>query len=173
MFTKLLIANRGEIALRIIRACQELGVRSVAVYSDADAQAPHVREADEAVHIGAAASSESYLKGERIVEAALGVGAEAIHPGYGFLSEREWFARLVRDAGLAFVGPPPEAIAAMGSKIAARQLVIAAGVPVVPGTTEPLRDAAEAAAIAGQFGYPVLLKAAAGGGGKGMRRTAG
>ena len=169
MFAKLLIANRGEIALRIIRACQELGVRSVAVYSDADAQAPHVREADEAVHIGAAASSESYLKGERIVEAALGVGAEAIHPGYGFLSEREWFARLVRDAGLAFVGPPPEAIAAMGSKIAARQLVIAAGVPVVPGTTEPLRDAAEAAAIAGQFGYPVLLKAAAGGGGKGMR----
>ncbi len=169
MFKKLLVANRGEIALRIIRACQELGVKSVAVYSDADAQAPHVREADEAVHIGPAASSESYLKGERIVEAALRVGAEAIHPGYGFLSEREWFSRLVRDSGLVFVGPPPEAIAAMGSKIAARQLVIAAGVPVVPGTTEPLRDAAEAAEIADKFGYPVLLKAAAGGGGKGMR----
>ncbi len=169
MFTKLLVSNRGEIALRIIRACQELGVKSVAVYSDADAQAPHVREADEAVHIGAAASSESYLKGERIVEAALRVGAEAIHPGYGFLSEREWFSRLVRDSGLVFVGPPPEAIAAMGSKIAARQLVIAAGVPVVPGTTEPLRDASEAAEIADRFGYPVLLKAAAGGGGKGMR----
>jgi acetyl-CoA carboxylase, biotin carboxylase subunit len=169
MFGKVLIANRGEIALRIIRACQELGVRSVAVYSDADAQAPHVREADEAVHIGPAASSESYLKGERIVEAALEVGAEAIHPGYGFLSEREWFSRLVRDAGLAFVGPPPEAIAAMGSKIEARRLVIAAGVPVVPGTTDPLRDAAEAAEVAERFGYPVLLKAAAGGGGKGMR----
>ncbi len=169
MFKKLLVSNRGEIALRIIRACQELGVKSVAVYSDADAQAPHVREADEAVHIGPAASSESYLKGERIVEAALRVGAEAIHPGYGFLSEREWFSRLVRDSGLVFVGPPPEAIAAMGSKIAARQLVIAAGVPVVPGTTEPLLDAAEAAEIADKFGYPVLLKAAAGGGGKGMR----
>jgi len=169
MFRKLLISNRGEIALRIIRACQELGVRSVAVYSDADAQAPHVREADEAVHIGPAASSESYLKGERIVEAALESGAEAIHPGYGFLSEREWFARLVRDRGLTFIGPSPEAIAAMGSKTAARQLAIAAGVPVVPGTTEPLRDADEAADVAARFGYPILLKAAAGGGGKGMR----
>ncbi|MCC6772804.1 MAG: acetyl-CoA carboxylase biotin carboxylase subunit [Gemmatimonadaceae bacterium] len=169
MFNKLLIANRGEIALRIVRACQELGVRSVAVYSDADAQAPHVREADEAVHIGPAPSSESYLKGDRIVEVAKQVGAEAIHPGYGFLSEREWFARLVRDSGLVFIGPPAEAIARMGSKIAARQLVIAAGVPVVPGTTEPLRDAAEAAEVAERFGYPVLLKAAAGGGGKGMR----
>src|SRR4029079_3288145 len=106
MFDKVLIANRGEIALRVIRACQELGVRSVAVYSDADVQAPHVREADEAVHIGAAPSSESYLRGERIVEAARHTGAQAIHPGYGSLSEREWFARLVRDAGLTFVGPP-------------------------------------------------------------------
>ncbi len=169
MISKLLIANRGEIALRIIRACRELGVRTVAVYSDADAQAPHVRAADEAVNIGPAPSSESYLKGDHIIEVAKRVGAEAIHPGYGFLSEREWFSRAVRDAGLIFVGPPPEAIAALGSKTAARQLAIAAGVPVVPGTTEGLQDAAEALEIAQRFGYPVLLKAAAGGGGKGMR----
>jgi acetyl-CoA carboxylase biotin carboxylase subunit len=169
MFAKVLIANRGEIAVRVIRACRELGVRSVAIYSDADAQAPHVREADEAVNIGPAPSSESYLRGDRIVEAAKRVRAEAIHPGYGFLSEREWFARLVRDAGLVFVGPPPEAIAAMGSKTAARQLAIGAGVPVVPGTTSAVRDAEEAGRIAEEFGYPVLLKAAAGGGGKGMR----
>ena len=169
MFSKVLIANRGEIALRVIRACHELGIRAVAIYSDADARAPHVRAADEAVHIGPAPSAESYLKGDRIVDAALRVGAEAIHPGYGFLSEREWFARAVRDAGLVFIGPPAEAIAAMGSKTAARQLAIAAGVPVVPGTTEPLRDEADAHAVAERFGYPVLLKAAAGGGGKGMR----
>ncbi|MFL5575102.1 MAG: acetyl-CoA carboxylase biotin carboxylase subunit [Gemmatimonadaceae bacterium] len=169
MFSKVLIANRGEIALRVVRACQELGVRSVAVHSDADARAPHVREADEAINVGAAPSAESYLKGERIIEAALRTGAEAIHPGYGFLSEREWFARAVRDAGLVFVGPPAEAIAAMGSKTAARELAISAGTPVVPGTTSSLRDAEEAAEIAERFGYPVLLKAAAGGGGKGMR----
>ncbi len=169
MFSKVLIANRGEIALRVVRACQELGVRAVAVYSDADARAPHVREADEAVHVGPSPSAQSYLVGERIVEAALRAGAEAVHPGYGFLSEREWFARLVRDAGLAWVGPPAEAIAAMGSKTAARQLAIRAGTPVVPGTTEALRDADEALGIAERFGYPVLLKAAAGGGGKGMR----
>ncbi|MGQ0647154.1 MAG: acetyl-CoA carboxylase biotin carboxylase subunit [Gemmatimonadaceae bacterium] len=169
MFSKLLIANRGEIALRVIRACRELGVRTVAVYSDADAQAPHVRAGDEAVHIGPAPSSESYLKGDRIIEVAQATGAAAIHPGYGFLSERERFSRAVRDAGLAFVGPPPEAIAAMGSKTAARQLAITAGVPVVPGTTEGLADADEAGAAAERFGYPVLLKAAAGGGGKGMR----
>jgi acetyl-CoA carboxylase biotin carboxylase subunit len=169
MFSKLLIANRGEIALRVVRACQELGVKSVAVYSDADARAPHVREADEAINVGAPPSAESYLKGERIIEAALRTGAEAIHPGYGFLSEREWFARAVRDAGLVFVGPPAEAIAAMGSKTAARALAIRAGTPVVPGTTSALRDAEEAAATAERFGYPVLLKAAAGGGGKGMR----
>src|SRR5690606_33314056 len=125
--------------------------------------------ADEAVHIGPAASSESYLKGDGIIEAAKSVGAKAIHPGYGFLSEREWFSRLVRESGLVFIGPPPEAIAAMGSKTSARQLAIRAGVPVVPGTTEALRDADEAAEIAERFGYPVLLKAAAGGGGKGMR----
>jgi acetyl-CoA carboxylase biotin carboxylase subunit len=169
MFSKILIANRGEIALRVIRACHELGVRAVAVYSDADARAPHVRAADEAVHIGPAPSAESYLRGERIIDAARQTGAEAIHPGYGFLSEREWFARAVREAGLVFIGPPAEAIAAMGSKTAARQLAIKAAVPVVPGTTEALRDEADARAVAERFGYPVLLKAAAGGGGKGMR----
>jgi acetyl-CoA carboxylase biotin carboxylase subunit len=166
---KVLIANRGEIALRIVRACQELGVRSVAVYSDADAHAPHVREADEAVRIGPAPSSESYLKGDVIIAAARACGADAIHPGYGFLSEREWFARAVRDAGLVWIGPPAEAIAAMGSKTAARTLAIANDVPVVPGTTTALSGSDEAVKVAEQFGYPVLLKAAAGGGGKGMR----
>ena len=167
--SKVLVANRGEIALRIIRASRELGIPTVAVHSDVDARAPHVRAADEAVLIGTAPSADSYLHGERIIEAARRTGADAIHPGYGFLAEREWFARAVRDAGLIFVGPPAEAIAAMGSKTAARTLAVAAGVPVVPGTTEPLRDADEARAIAEKFGYPVLLKAAAGGGGKGMR----
>ncbi|HYC49813.1 MAG TPA: acetyl-CoA carboxylase biotin carboxylase subunit [Gemmatimonadaceae bacterium] len=166
---KVLVANRGEIALRVIRACRELGITSVAVYSDADARAVHVREADEAIHVGASPSAESYLVGDRIITAAQRVGADAIHPGYGFLSEREWFARAVRTAGLVFVGPPAEAIAAMGSKTAARQLAIKAGTPVVPGTTEPLADATEAKMVAARFGYPVLLKAAAGGGGKGMR----
>src|SRR5690349_5450282 len=169
MFSKVLVANRGEIALRVVRACQELGIRSVAVYSDADAHAPHVREADEAVNIGPAPSSQSYLNGSHIIEVAQRYGAEAIHPGYGFLSEREWFARAVRDAGLIWIGPPAEAIAAMGSKTAARTLAVANDVPVVPGTTEGLRDACEAKEIARRFGYPVLLKAAAGGGGKGMR----
>ncbi|HEY8311582.1 MAG TPA: biotin carboxylase N-terminal domain-containing protein, partial [Gemmatimonadaceae bacterium] len=169
MFDKVLIANRGEIALRIIRGCRELGVRSVAVYSDADAGAPHVRAADSAVNIGPAPSAQSYLLGDRIIEAAIAEGAQAIHPGYGFLSEREWFARAVRDAGLVFIGPPAEAIAAMGSKTAARTLAVAHNVPVVPGTTEAIPDAARAAEIAAEFGYPVLLKAAAGGGGKGMR----
>src|SRR4051812_8190633 len=169
MFKKVLIANRGEIALRVIRACREMGIASVAVYSDADAHAVHVREADEAVHIGPSPSSQSYLLGDKIIAAAKQTGAEAIHPGYGFLSEREWFARAVRDAGLVFIGPPAEAIAAMGSKTAARTLAIAAGVPVVPGTTEALTSVDEAKKVAKSFGYPVLLKAAAGGGGKGMR----
>lgn len=169
MFNKVLIANRGEIALRVIRACQELGVKTVAVYSEADIRAPHVREADEAVLIGPPPSSESYLRGDRIIEAATLTGSDAIHPGYGFLSEREWFARAVEDAGLAWVGPPADAIAAMGSKTAARTLAVANEVPVVPGTTEPLAGAKEAEKIAKKFGYPILLKAAAGGGGKGMR----
>jgi acetyl-CoA carboxylase biotin carboxylase subunit len=169
VFEKILVANRGEIALRVIRACRELGVRSVAVYSEADAHAPHVREADEAVLLGPAPSSESYLKGDAIIAAAKRTGAQAVHPGYGFLSEREWFARAVREAGLVWIGPPAEAIAAMGSKTAARELAIKAGTPVVPGTTTALKDAEEAAAVADAMGYPVLLKAAAGGGGKGMR----
>jgi acetyl-CoA carboxylase, biotin carboxylase subunit len=174
VFSKLLVANRGEIALRIVRACRELGVSSVAVFSDADVHAPHVQAADEAVHIGPSAAAKSYLLGDRIIAAAQMTGAEAIHPGYGFLSEREWFARAVRDAGIEWVGPPAEAIAAMGSKTAARTLALAAGVPVVPGTTKALRDADEALEVANTFGFPVLLKAAAGGGGKGMRvvRTA-
>jgi acetyl-CoA carboxylase biotin carboxylase subunit len=169
MFEKVLIANRGEIALRIIRACHELGVRTVAVYSDADAHAPHVREADEAVNIGPPPSSQSYLLGDVIIDVAKRYGAQAIHPGYGFLSERDWFARAVRDAGLVWIGPPAEAIAAMGSKTAARTLAVANGVPVVPGTTEALRDASAARVVAAEYGYPILLKAAAGGGGKGMR----
>jgi acetyl-CoA carboxylase biotin carboxylase subunit len=169
MFTKVLVANRGEIAVRVIRACHELGISAVAVYSDADARALHVREADEALHIGAAPSGESYLRADRLIEAAVRTGAEAIHPGYGFLSERESFARAVRDAGLTFVGPPVEAIAATGTKTAARKLAIGARVPVVPGTTDPLRDAEHAREVARQVGLPVLLKAAAGGGGRGMR----
>ena len=169
MISRVLIANRGEIALRVIRACRELGVGSVAVYSDADSRAPHVREADLAVNIGPPPSAQSYLRGEALIEAAIESGADAIHPGYGFLSEREWFARAVRDAGLIWIGPPAEAIAAMGSKTSARTLAVAHGVPVVPGTTEALKDAAAARVVAEEFGYPVLLKAAAGGGGKGMR----
>lgn len=169
MLKKVLIANRGEIALRVIRACNELGIKTVAVYSEADVRAPHVREADQAVLIGPPPSTESYLRGDKIIEAAKATGADAIHPGYGFLSEREWFARAVRDAGIVWIGPPAEAIAAMGSKTAARTLAVANGVPVVPGTTESLADASAAAKLAEKFGYPVLLKAAAGGGGKGMR----
>src|SRR5687768_1075236 len=137
MFKKILIANRGEIALRVIRACHEMGVRTVAVYSEADVRAPHVREADEAILIGPPPSRESYLLGDRIIEAAKLTSAEAIHPGYGFLSEREWFARAVREAGIVWIGPPAEAIAAVGSKTSARALAVANAVPVVPGTTEP------------------------------------
>jgi len=169
LFSKVLVANRGEIAVRIIRACRELGVKSLAIYSDADAGAPHVREADEAVNIGPPPSRQSYLLGDRIIEVAKEHGAQAIHPGYGFLSEREWFARAVRNAGLVFVGPPAEAIAAMGSKTAARALALQHDVPVVPGTTEALVSVDSARELAERFGYPVLLKAAAGGGGKGMR----
>jgi acetyl-CoA carboxylase biotin carboxylase subunit len=172
MFKKVLIANRGEIALRVIRACHELGIKTVAVYSEADVRAPHVREADEAVLIGPPPSRESYLRGEKIIEAAKMTGSDAIHPGYGFLAEREWFARAIREAGIVWIGPPPGAIAAMGSKTAARKLAAANGVPVVPGTTEPLANAKEAEKLAKKFGYPVLLKAAGGGGGKGMRVVA-
>jgi acetyl-CoA carboxylase, biotin carboxylase subunit len=166
---KLLVANRGEIAVRIIRACRELGIRSVAVYSDADRLAPHVMEADEAYPIGEAPSAKSYLRADALLDVARRAGCDAVHPGYGFLAERAFFAQAVEDAGLTFVGPPASAIAAMGDKTEARRRMIAAGVPVVPGVAEPLADAAAAAAAAAEFGYPVLLKAAAGGGGKGMR----
>jgi acetyl-CoA carboxylase biotin carboxylase subunit len=169
MFQKILIANRGEIAVRIARACRELGISPVAVYSEADRAALHVRVADEAYLLGPAASTESYLRADRVVEAALAAGAEAIHPGYGFLSESAAFARAVRDAGLTLVGPPPEAMELMGSKTSARRAVRDAGAPVVPGTVDPVSDPAEARRVADEVGYPVMLKAAAGGGGKGMR----
>ncbi len=173
MIRRVLVANRGEIALRVIRACRELGVESVAVYSDADRLAPHVLAADQAIRIGPPQASESYLLTERLVEVALERGCDAVHPGYGFLSERAPFARAVEEAGLAFIGPPASAIEAMGDKTRARQAMQGAGVPVVPGTTEALRDAGHAEAVAAEIGYPVMLKAAAGGGGKGMRAVRG
>src|SRR3954470_17787525 len=140
MFKKILIANRGEIACRVIRACREMRIATVAVYSDADADALHVRMADEAYHIGPAASAESYLRGEKVIDVAKQSGAEAIHPGYGFLSENAEFVRAVADAGIAFIGPPADAMESMGGKISARKIAIEAGVPVVAGTTEPLRS---------------------------------
>jgi len=169
MFSKILIANRGEIACRVIRACREMRIATIAVYSDADKDALHVRMADEAHHIGPSPSGESYLRWEKIVEVAKLAGAEAIHPGYGFLSENAEFVREVTKAGITFIGPPPEAMEAMGGKISARKIAIEAGVPVVPGTTEPLKSYEDARETAASFGYPVMLKASAGGGGKGMR----
>lgn len=169
VFTKLLIANRGEIAVRVARGCRELGVRTVAVYSEPDRVAPHVRAADEAYPLGGATAAESYLRGDRIIEIALAAGAQAIHPGYGFLAENPDFAQACADAGLVFVGPPPSAMRAMGSKTSARTVMQAAGVPVVPGTLDPIPTADEAAKIAEEIGYPVALKAVSGGGGKGMR----
>ncbi len=169
MFKKILIANRGEIACRIIRACREMNIKTVAVYSDADARALHVRMADEAYPIGAAPSTESYLRWDKIIETAKKSGAEAVHPGYGFLSENAEFVRQVTGEGITFIGPSPDAMDAMGGKISARKIAIEAGVPVVPGTTEPLQSFEEARAVAASFGYPVMLKASAGGGGKGMR----
>jgi acetyl-CoA carboxylase biotin carboxylase subunit len=169
MFKKILIANRGEIACRIIRACREMKIGTVAVYSDADRNALHVRMADEACHIGPSPSSESYLRGDKILGAARRTGAEAIHPGYGFLSENAGFVRQVTDAGLTFIGPSPDAMDAMGGKMSARKIAINAGVPVVPGTTEPLASAEDALKVAREIGFPVMLKASAGGGGKGMR----
>ena len=169
MFKKILIANRGEIACRVIRACREMNIATVAVYSDADRDALHVRMADEAFHIGPPPSNESYLRGEKIIEVAKASGAEAIHPGYGFLSENAAFVREVIKAGITFIGPPPEAMEGLGGKMSARKIAIEAGVPIVPGTTEPLRSFDEAKATAAEIGYPVMLKASAGGGGKGMR----
>ncbi|HEY6512686.1 MAG TPA: acetyl/propionyl/methylcrotonyl-CoA carboxylase subunit alpha [Burkholderiaceae bacterium] len=171
MFHKILIANRGEIACRVAATARRLGVRTVAVYSDADAQAAHVAACDEAVHIGASSPRESYLRSERIIEAARHSGAQAIHPGYGFLSENEAFAQACADAGLVFIGPPASAIAAMGSKSAAKSLMEKARVPLVPGYHGKDNDAVLLAREAGRIGYPVLIKASAGGGGKGMRRV--
>ena len=169
MFRKILIANRGEIAVRVIRACHEVGIAAVAVYSDVDRAALHVRKSDEAYPIGAPAASESYLNIQKILDVAKRSGAEAIHPGYGFLSENARFARACVDAGVKFIGPTAAAMDAMGSKTQARQAMERAGVPIVPGTSRGLGSLEEAQEVAGRIGYPVMLKAAAGGGGKGMR----
>jgi acetyl-CoA carboxylase biotin carboxylase subunit len=169
---KVLIANRGEIAVRVLRTLREMGIRSAVVYSEPDRAGLPVLLADEAYPIGPAPSRESYLRGEAIVELAREIGADAVHPGYGFLAENAGFARACREAGLAFIGPPPEAIAVMGSKVESRRRMIAAGVPVVPGGQDPLADLETARAAAREIGYPVMIKAASGGGGKGMRRVA-
>ncbi len=175
MIQRVLIANRGEIARRVIRTCRTMGIASIAVYSEADADAPHVREADEAVAIGPAPSTESYLNIPRVIEAARSARADAVHPGYGFLSENAAFADACESAGLVFVGPPASVMRRMGSKTGARALMSAAGVPVVPGVTPDSQDDADIAAAVAKVGFPALLKAAGGGGGKGMRavRTAG
>ncbi|MBB4839119.1 propionyl-CoA carboxylase alpha chain [Sphingomonas kyeonggiensis] len=169
MFKKILVANRGEIACRVMRTAKKMGIATVAVYSDADARAPHVLMADEAVRLGPAPAAESYLKAELILLAAKETGADCIHPGYGFLSERESFAKACAEAGIAFVGPPPNAIAAMGDKIESKKLAKAAGVNVVPGFVGVIEDTEHAVRISNEIGYPVMMKASAGGGGKGMR----
>src|SRR6202790_2690602 len=169
MFKKILIANRGEIAVRIVRACRELGIRSVAVFSDVDRQSLHVRLADEAYPVGPAPSRESYLRIDKLMDVARRAGCDAVHPGYGFLAENAALPRACTDAGLTFIGPPAEAMEALGSKTAGRQLARRTEVPTVPGTNDPIENPAEAQALAQSMGYPVLLKAVAGGGGKGMR----
>jgi len=166
---KVLVANRGEIAVRVLAGLRELGITSVAVYSEPDRTALHVMLADEAYPIGPAPASESYLVGERIIETALACGADAVHPGYGFLSENAAFSRACAEAGLVFIGPTGESIELMGDKLAARRKMMASGVPVIPGTEEAVREPEAAMKAAAKIGYPVLLKAAAGGGGKGMR----
>ena len=169
MFKKILIANRGEIAVRVMRACREMGISTVAVYSDVDRAALHVRKSDEAYAIGPAAAAESYLRMDKILDVAKRSGAEAIHPGYGFLSENAKFAQACVDAGVKFIGPTAHSMNLMGSKTSARQQMAAAGVPMVPGTSRGLSSPEEGEEVAERIGYPVMLKAAAGGGGKGMR----
>src|ERR671916_830238 len=169
MFSKILIANRGEIACRVIRTARRMGIATVAVYSDADARAPHVRMADESVRLGPPPAAESYLNSELIIDACKATGAEGVHPGYGFLSERESFAKALNAAGIAFIGPPPDAIAAMGDKIESKKLARDAGVNIVPGWLDDIATTDEAVKVAGDIGYPVMMKASAGGGGKGMR----
>jgi propionyl-CoA carboxylase alpha chain len=169
MFKKILIANRGEIACRVIRTARRMGIKTVAVYSDADVRAPHVLMADERVRLGPPPASESYLNAELIIDACRETGAEAVHPGYGFLSERESFAKALEKAGITFIGPPPKAIRAMGDKIESKKLAAKAGVNVVPGHLGDIATTAEAVKIAKDIGFPVMMKASAGGGGKGMR----
>ena len=169
MFEKVLIANRGEISIRVARTLKEMGIGSVAVYSEIDRDAPHVREADEAFLLGPATPAESYLNVEKILEIASSCGAEAIHPGYGFLAENAEFAAACEKAKITFIGPPPKAIEAMGSKTRSRELMQKAGVPIVPGTTSPAESIKEAKQQAGDIGYPIACKAAGGGGGKGFR----
>src|SRR6187549_664682 len=169
MFKKILIANRGEIACRVIRTARRMGIKTVAVYSDADAGAPHVRMADEVVHIGPSPAAESYLRADKIIEACKATRAKAVHPGYGFPTERASFVEALEAEGIAFIGPPASAIAAMGDKIESKKLALAAGVNVVPGFVGEIADTEHAVKIAGEIGYPVMMKASAGGGGKGMR----
>ena len=169
MFKKILVANRGEIACRVIRTARAMGIKTVAVYSDADARAPHVKMADECVRLGPPPASESYLKAELIIDACKATGAEAVHPGYGFLSERESFAKALSKAGITFIGPPPKAIAAMGDKIESKKLAQKAGVNIVPGWLDDIATTTQAVKIATDIGFPVMMKASAGGGGKGMR----
>src|SRR5437773_1926451 len=169
MFKKILIANRGEIACRVIKTARRMGIQTVAVYSDADARALHVEMADEKVNIGPPQAAQSYLLIDKIVEACRKTGAEAVHPGYGFLSERSAFPRALAEAGIVFIGPNPHAIDAMGDKIESKKAAAAAKVSTVPGYMGVIADADEALKIAGEIGYPVMIKASAGGGGKGMR----
>ncbi|HAC57739.1 MAG TPA: acetyl/propionyl-CoA carboxylase subunit alpha, partial [Rhodobiaceae bacterium] len=169
MFKKILIANRGEIACRVMKTAKKMGIATVAVYSDADKDALHVEMADEAVHIGAAAASESYLVIDKIIAACKQTGAEAVHPGYGFLSENARFAQALKDNGIAFIGPNIKAVEVMGDKIESKKFADAAGVNTVPGYLGVIKDAEEAVKIANEIGYPVMIKASAGGGGKGMR----